>query len=67
MPEARVENVQTDVGPVFDWVSNNIGVNLTIDPSERLVVEKESLKQELTEKDELKVKTSGKKLIMEKE
>ena len=60
MPEARVENVQTDVGPIFDWVSNNIDVNLTIDPSERLGVEKESLKQELTEKDELEAKTSGK-------
>ena len=42
-------------------------VNLTIDPSERLGVEKESLEQELTEKDELKAKTSGKKLIIEKE
>ena len=57
MPEAGVENVQTDVGPIFDWVSNNIDVNLIIDPSERLGVEKESLKQELTEKDELEAKT----------
>ena len=31
LPEAKVENVQTDVGPIFDWASNNIDAKLTID------------------------------------
>lgn len=29
--EAKVENVQTDVGPLFNWVSNSIDVNSTME------------------------------------
>ena len=31
LPEARVENFQTDVGPVFDLVSNSVDVNSTME------------------------------------
>lgn len=31
LPEAKIENVQTDVGPIFDLASNNMDVNLTIE------------------------------------
>lgn len=31
LPEAKVENVQTDVGPIFDWTTNNLDVKLTVE------------------------------------